>query len=48
MCTDRGTANERYSVCYEDGARIVKGNVICTDRGNELNTTVFVMKTVRV
>jgi hypothetical protein len=48
FCTDRGIANERFSVCYDDGGRIAIGNAICTDRGTELNVTVFVMKTVRV
>jgi hypothetical protein len=33
ICTDRGTAAERYCVCYEDSGRIVQGTVICTDRG---------------
>jgi hypothetical protein len=33
ICTDGGTATERYCVCYEDGGRIVQYTVICTDRG---------------
>jgi hypothetical protein len=33
MCTDRGTATERYCVCYENGGRIVQGTVMCTERG---------------
>jgi hypothetical protein len=33
ICTYRGTATERYFVCYEDCGRIVQGTVICTYRG---------------
>jgi hypothetical protein len=47
MHTDRGTATERYCVCYEDGERIVQGTEICTQIEElQLNVAVFVMRTV--
>jgi hypothetical protein len=44
---DRGTATERYCVCYEEGGRIFQGTRICTQTENlQSNVTMFVVKTV--
>jgi hypothetical protein len=45
--TDKGTANERYSVSYEEGWRIVQCTVNCTQTEElQQNVTLFVMRMV--
>jgi hypothetical protein len=45
--TDRGTETERYSVCYEDGGKILQFTVNCTQTVEmQMNVTLFDMRTV--